>query len=348
MHLETSSNLYGITVNPFNRNLTSGGSSGGEGALLGLRGSCLGIGTDIGGSIRSPAANCGVYGFRPTSYRLPVDGWTATMLSQEQIVAVTGPLSTSLEGIKLFMNTVIAGQPWLVEPSCLRMPWRDQEAYLGTPKKLKIGILWDDGVVKPQPPVIRALNEVKAKLTGFSDIDMVDWIPYKHDAAWEIVANLYFCDDGNEERKAIDASGEPWRPLSKFIIKENPYVTHKSIEDVWHWTGKREAYRKAYAEHWNMTGSEPGDEITTDMVDVILCPVGPGAAPPLDHAKYWGYTSQWNLLDYPALVFPVTKVDPTIDTAEEGYTPRNEKDRFNYELCVSFWIRIWSPDTNAT
>lgn len=48
MQLETSSNLYGVTVNPFNRALTSGGSSGGEGSLIGLRGSCLGIGTDIG------------------------------------------------------------------------------------------------------------------------------------------------------------------------------------------------------------------------------------------------------------------------------------------------------------
>jgi len=55
MHLECSSNLYGVTVNPFNRNLSSGGSSGGEGALIGLRGSCLGIGSDIGG--RS-SANC--------------------------------------------------------------------------------------------------------------------------------------------------------------------------------------------------------------------------------------------------------------------------------------------------
>ena len=48
MQLETSNNFYGTTVNPFNRSLTSGGSSGGEGALLGLRGSCLGIGSDIG------------------------------------------------------------------------------------------------------------------------------------------------------------------------------------------------------------------------------------------------------------------------------------------------------------
>jgi amidase len=49
MHLETDSNLYGVTVNPYNTHLSAGGSSGGEGALVGMRGSCLGIGTDVGG-----------------------------------------------------------------------------------------------------------------------------------------------------------------------------------------------------------------------------------------------------------------------------------------------------------
>lgn len=49
MHLETDSVLYGVTVCPFNTDLSAGGSSGGEGALLGLRGSCLGVGTDVGG-----------------------------------------------------------------------------------------------------------------------------------------------------------------------------------------------------------------------------------------------------------------------------------------------------------
>jgi amidase len=49
MHLETDSNLYGVTENPYNRNLTSGGSSGGEGALGALGGSIIGIGTDVGG-----------------------------------------------------------------------------------------------------------------------------------------------------------------------------------------------------------------------------------------------------------------------------------------------------------
>jgi len=127
MHLETSSNIYGVTVNPYNTGLTSGGSSGGEGALLGMRGSCLGIGTDIGGSIRSPAANQGLFGLKPTSYRLPLDGFAATMNGQEQIVPTIGPLSTSLEGVKIFMKTLIGQKPWLYEPSLVPMPWRESE-----------------------------------------------------------------------------------------------------------------------------------------------------------------------------------------------------------------------------
>lgn len=50
MHLETDSNLWGVTVNPYNTDLSAGGSSGGEGALIGFGGSVLGIGTDIGGT----------------------------------------------------------------------------------------------------------------------------------------------------------------------------------------------------------------------------------------------------------------------------------------------------------
>lgn len=55
MHLECETPIYGTTLNAFNRELTSGGSSGGEGALIGFRGSVMGIGTDIGGSVRCPA-----------------------------------------------------------------------------------------------------------------------------------------------------------------------------------------------------------------------------------------------------------------------------------------------------
>jgi amidase len=96
------------------------------------------------------------------------------------------------------------------------------------------------------------------------------------------------------------------RPLTEFITKDNPFVKEHTIAELWEWTSKRDKYRQEYAELWNSTGTGK-DEFgsPTGMVDVILCPVGPGAAPPLNSARYWGYTSQWNILDYPGLVFPV-------------------------------------------
>ena len=325
MHLETSNNLYGVTVNPFNRNLTAGGSSGGEGALLGLRGSCLGLGSDIGGSIRSPAANCGVYGLRPSSYRIPVAGFAGPMAGEEQIVPVIGPLSPSLDGIKLFMRTVIAAQPWLKEPSLVPIPWREDQKHFAD-GKLKVAVMWHDGVVRPHPPVTRALNEVVKKLKKAQGVEVVNWIPYKHDEAWKIISNLYFCDGGKEESDAINDSGEPWRPLSNFIIRENPNVKLRSVAELWELTLRREGYRSEYAELWNNTASDGGR-----MVDVILCPVGPGTAPMLNHARYWGYTTQWNLLDYPALVFPVTRADRNVDLPSKELEFLSKADEENHK-----------------
>ena len=92
MRTETVNAVYGRTVNPHNRNLTSGGSSGGEGALIAMRGSPLGVGSDVGGSIRYtffyfvhsdsaqviltlvpriPSAFNGLYGLRPSYNRIP-------------------------------------------------------------------------------------------------------------------------------------------------------------------------------------------------------------------------------------------------------------------------------------
>ncbi len=72
---ETINNIVGYTTNPKNQNLSAGGSSGGEGALISLKGSPVGFGTDIGGSIRIPAAFCGLYGLRPSAGRMPYEGY---------------------------------------------------------------------------------------------------------------------------------------------------------------------------------------------------------------------------------------------------------------------------------
>lgn len=67
---ESTNNLWGRTINPWNKERSSGGSSGGEAALISLRGSPIGIGSDIGGSIRIPANFCGVFGLKTYSKRI--------------------------------------------------------------------------------------------------------------------------------------------------------------------------------------------------------------------------------------------------------------------------------------
>jgi Asp-tRNA(Asn)/Glu-tRNA(Gln) amidotransferase A subunit family amidase len=315
MHLETDSNLYGVTVNPYNSSLTSGGSSGGEGALIALRGSPLGIGSDVGGSIRNPAANCGIYGFKPTAFRIPTDGWGYMMAGADNVESVIGPLSTSLFGLQTFMKTIIDSEPWLTEPALIPMPWRE----VSLPKKLRLGVMWHDNVVQPHFPITRALQLVTSKLKD-AGIEIVEFPAYLHDEAWAIISSLYYPDGGECDSDAIDSSGEPWRPLSKWIIKENPYVKKLSIGELTYWLEEREAYRKEYAIHWNKLG-----------VDALLCPAGPGVAPKHNNAKYWCYTSQWNLLDYPGVVFPVCKVDKTVDVQPHGFKSLSAHDTENNE-----------------
>lgn len=79
---ETNNNIIGYTNNPKNRNLSSGGSSGGEGALISLKGSPIGFGTDIGGSVRIPAGFNGLYGIKPSHGRMPYEGMANSMVSE--------------------------------------------------------------------------------------------------------------------------------------------------------------------------------------------------------------------------------------------------------------------------
>lgn len=87
---ETVNNIIDYTWNPTNRNLSSGGSSGGEGALISLKGSPVGFGTDIGGSIRIPASFNGLYGLRPSTGRLPYQGMANSFDGAPGVLSVVG------------------------------------------------------------------------------------------------------------------------------------------------------------------------------------------------------------------------------------------------------------------
>jgi amidase len=321
MQLETHSNLYGITTNPFHRDFSAGGSSGGEAALIAMGGSCLGIGSDVGGSIRVPAAVNNLYGFKPTAFRIPTTGWSSTPAGADPISTVIGPLSTSLIGITLFMKTVIDAEPWLLEPALTPMPWTSPIVSPTPSKPLKIGILWHDDVVFPHPPIQHALRRFVESIKTIPHVQIIDFPPYKHDEAWAITASLYFTDGGSSDRAMIEKSGEPYTPLAKWMLKDNDIIQDMTREDLEYWLEEREEYRLEYAEHWNKSSGAFWDEDIGKWVgscDVVISPVCPGAATKHGTAKYWSYTSIWNLLDYPALAFPTGYfVDKDVDVAKE-------------------------------
>src|SRR6185369_15083434 len=93
MFNETDNPVYGRTNNPWNLNRAPGGSSGGEAAILAANGSGLGIGSDIGGSVRLPAHACGIHSLRPTSRRLSLRGHAPLYPGMEALVAQPGPLA---------------------------------------------------------------------------------------------------------------------------------------------------------------------------------------------------------------------------------------------------------------
>lgn len=164
---ETVNNIIEYTWNPKNRFLACGGSSGGEGALIGIKGSPLGMGTDIGGSIRIPAAFNGLYGIKPSAGRLPYEGMANSMDGQNSILSVVGPLATSVGALKLVIKGILSKDPWLHDPLVAEIPWRDEHeqavfdiAKAGSGGQLCFGIMRDDGIIHPQPPVKRAIDIV--------------------------------------------------------------------------------------------------------------------------------------------------------------------------------------------
>lgn len=77
-------------------------------------------------------------------------------------------MSANLSNLKLLMQTILSREPWLHDPKVVELPWR-AERYGEVINRahssgLVFGILMSDGVVTPQPPVLRALRELKARL----------------------------------------------------------------------------------------------------------------------------------------------------------------------------------------
>ena len=99
MWMETHNRVYGRTSNPYNHRHIAGGSSGGEGAIIGAGGSPFGLGADVGGSIRFPAFFNGVFGHKPTPGIVPNTGQIPLPVGAMNHNCVTGPIARRAEDL---------------------------------------------------------------------------------------------------------------------------------------------------------------------------------------------------------------------------------------------------------
>lgn len=120
---QTDSPLFGRTNNPWNLAYTPGGSSGGSAAAIAAGLSPLDIGGDIGGSIRIPAHFCGVYGLKPTEYRVSNAGIVVRPVPFQSVrhLRVLGPIARSVEDLRLCLDIIEGpdGRDWQVQSAPL-------------------------------------------------------------------------------------------------------------------------------------------------------------------------------------------------------------------------------------
>jgi fatty acid amide hydrolase 2 len=108
MWMETHNRIFGRTHNPWDVTRTAGGSSGGEGALVAAGGSVFGLGSDVAGSIRFPAAFCGVVGHKPSGRLVPNTGHWPAGTGEVEAILVIGPLTRRVADVMPILR-VIAG-----------------------------------------------------------------------------------------------------------------------------------------------------------------------------------------------------------------------------------------------
>ncbi|KAK4183217.1 amidase signature domain-containing protein [Podospora australis] len=345
LSFESANEVWGRTKNPHNVDYSPGGSTGGESALLAAGGSRVGVGSDVAGSVRVPAHFSGCYSLRCSTGRWPKAGIATSMPGQEGVPSVYSPMARTLNDLRYFTRAVLGMQGWRYDHSVHPLAWRPEvEKEFEERKKLKVGVLRDDGgVVEASPACLRAVDIVvdALKKEGHEVLELGEGeqtVPDMYEGLR--LASLLLNADGGQMFESFRRPGEwndsgaaqlrrlakLWAPVRwvyylwvKYVRRDDIWAglvkdfKEQSAFEQWKLVAQREAYRAKWFEWWN---SQEG-------LDAIISP--PNATPAVPHGgmkdavSSCGYTFLFNLLDYTAGVLPVTHVDKAKDQLPEGF-----------------------------
>lgn len=243
------------------------------------------------------------------------------------IPAVCGPLARSVRDLRLLTRVVRDSEPWLTDPAVI--PYALEQGVLD--RRPVVGVIYHSDTLTPHPPIRRALRETVAKLQ-FAGLEVKTFIPPSYAAVNEVTRQLFTLDGLSYAKRELELSGEP--PVQSVRTIGFWDLPAKSSEQNWAWNYKKQQLQKEMLDKWTAAG-----------VDIVLCPAGPHTAMGPGQWSNDSYTVVWNTMDYPAIVIPISNVDPAKDPKDSLEMPISPTDaefyaRYDPELMAGAPIAL--------
>lgn len=287
---ETDNLVYGRTANPYDLSRTPGGSSGGEAAIISAGGSPLGLGNDMGGSIRLPAHFCGIAGIKPTTGRVPRTGHFPYPSRWLDPLWQTGPMARFVEDLILTLP-IIAGVDWR-DPTVIPMPFGDPKKV--DLKRLRIAFYTDNGIMSPTPEIVEV---VKKTANALSDAGMT-----VEEERPEGIAQSHYIFNG---LLAADG-GAGVEMLLRMVGTTEMHRWTQGLQEFCRGIAMTTAEFGGLMLNWAMFRSSMLSFM--EKYDVIICPVCAYPALPhkatmaRDNVPGMSYTMTYNLTGWPGVV----------------------------------------------
>ncbi|EFX81960.1 hypothetical protein DAPPUDRAFT_210998 [Daphnia pulex] len=313
MSFGCSNPIWGLTMNPWDKERTPGGSTGGEACLIAAGGSPIGIGSDIGGSVRLPAAFCGIYSIKPTTSRI----------RYKFIASVPGIMARDSQTVVTVTKLLLNDNHLQIhgDPDLLPIPWN--EKMFSEKRSLRIGYYEDDGFFPTTPGIRRAIQIAKAKLEA-SGHELVPFLPPHVEYVLNSFISILTADQSRYLLEAL--SNDDIDPVLNptllalsipTLVKPlfRPFVSHfysaklmpvylgnriRETHQLWSEITKKNLYKEEFLSHWR-----------EQKLDLCIGPCFACPAPrSVDVSKLspaLSYTSLYNFLDFPVGILPIDK-----------------------------------------
>jgi len=332
--IDCINHIWGRGLNPWNHQRSIGGSTGGEGGLIASRCSPIGLGSDALGSVRIPAAFCGVVGFKPTAGRYVLRGHTQTgpysRSKYSLIMASQGPLARNVDDAVLFTKEMISEEGRVLDPAHPFVAWSEEKYQV---QKLRVGYVVTEEFFGASKSCRRAVQESAAALKdlGYTVTEV------KLPKFERMVLLMVMITSSEGKGRGIFKSLSGEKPVAEMVpglkIRTLPDTLKKMIGSVLRLIGQTrlanivqhalelttERYHELVGEYFEIR-NEIYNFFVENKFDAIITPAMPlpafkhGFGGDLSLATCYNWPA--NCANLPAGVLPVTKVQE----GEDVYT----------------------------